>query len=191
MSTERQFAANRRNARSSTGPRNPNSKARVGKNAYRHGLSVAVGNSPAFDEQIEARAIKIAKVDGINLADARALAAAEFDLDRVLRAKTSLINRMLIFGTLESQYLFSSMAQEVKFLKLLIYGKISVFPQPPDLSASMPKEEPDRTVEALRRALPELEKLERYEKQATARINRAIRAITKNKNADARQDSSG
>jgi hypothetical protein len=191
MPTDRQLAANRRNARNSCGPRSPNSKARVSKNAYRHGLSVGVGISPAFDQQIEARAIKIAKVDRINLADARALAAAEFDLNRVLRAKTSLINRMLIFGTLESQYLFSSMAQEVKFLKLLIYGKISVFPQPPDLSASMPKEEPDRTVEALRRALPELEKLERYEKQATARINRAIRAITKNKNADARQDSSG
>jgi hypothetical protein len=52
----------------------------------------------------------------------------------------------------------------------------------------MPKEEPTRMIEAIRRALPELEKLERYEKHATARLNRAVSEIAKSKNADGRQD---
>jgi hypothetical protein len=144
--------------------------------------------SPAFEKQIEALALQIAKVDHINLADARALAAAEFDLDRVQRVKTSLINRMHVFGAFDPQFLFSSTALEVRFLKLVCWGKVSGFPRPPDPSASMPEEKPARTIEAIRRALPELEKLERYEKHATARLNRAISAIVKSKSADGRQD---
>jgi hypothetical protein len=188
MPTKKQLAANRQNARNSSGPRSPSGKARVGKNAYRHGLSTGARSSPAFEKQIEALALQIAKTDLIDLADARALATAEFDLDRVQRVKTALINRMHVFGALDPQFLFSSMAQEIRFIKLVIWGKISVFPQPPDPSASMPKEEPTRTIEAIRRALPELEKLERYEKHATARLNRAISEIVKGKNADGRQD---
>jgi hypothetical protein len=188
MPTERQLTANRQNARKSAGPRSPGGKARVGKNAHRHGLSTGARSIPAFEKQIEALALQIAKTDLIDLADARALATAEFDLDRVQRVKTSLINRMLIFGAFDPQFLFSSMAQEVRFIKLVIWDKISVFPQPPDPSASMPKEEPTRTIEAIRRALPELEKLERYEKHAIARLNRVISAVVKSKSADGRQD---
>ena len=43
----------------------------------------------------------------------------------------------------------------------------------------MPTEEPERTAEALRRALPELVKLDRYETRAAARRDRAIRQIVK------------
>ena len=39
MTTERQKAANRQNARSSTGPRSAEGKARASKNASRHGLT--------------------------------------------------------------------------------------------------------------------------------------------------------
>jgi len=39
MSTERQIAANRRNARLSTGPRTANGKLRVTRNAIKHGLT--------------------------------------------------------------------------------------------------------------------------------------------------------
>jgi hypothetical protein len=188
MPTERQLTANRQNARKSSGPRSPNGKARVGKNAYRHGLATSATSIPAFEKHIEAQALQIAEVDLVDLADARALATAEFDLDRVQRVKTSLINRMLKFGAFDPQFLFSSMAQEVRFIKLIIWGKISCFPQPPDPSTLMPKDEPARTIEAVRRTLPELEKLERYEKQATARLNRAISAIVKSKSADGGQN---
>jgi hypothetical protein len=189
MPTEKQLGANRQNARNSSGPRSPEGKARVGKNAYRHGLSAR--SSPAFEKQIEAHALRIAKADHINLAHARALAAAEFDLDRVQRVRTALINRVHLFGAFDPQFLFRTTAQEVGFIKLMLFGKVPGFPPPPDPSESMPEDEPGRTIEAVRRALPELEKLERYEKRATARRDRAIREIVKSKNADGRQARGG
>jgi hypothetical protein len=42
----------------------------------------------------------------------------------------------------------------------------------------MPTEKPARTVEAVRRALPELVRLNRYERRAAARRDRAIRNLT-------------
>ena len=54
-------------------------------------------------------------------------------------------------------------------------------PQRIDPLATMPTEEPERTAEAVRRALPELAKLDRYESRAVARRDRAIRQIVKNR----------
>jgi hypothetical protein len=41
----------------------------------------------------------------------------------------------------------------------------------------MPSSEPDRTAEAIRRALPELLKLDRYERSAAARRDKAAGLI--------------
>jgi hypothetical protein len=41
----------------------------------------------------------------------------------------------------------------------------------------LPSSEPDRTAEAMRRALPELLKLDRYERSAAGRRDRAVRLI--------------
>jgi hypothetical protein len=43
---------------------------------------------------------------------------------------------------------------------------------------AMPAQEPERTAEAVRRMLPELIKLTRYEARAATRRDRAIRALT-------------
>jgi hypothetical protein len=43
----------------------------------------------------------------------------------------------------------------------------------------MPTQEPERSAEAIRRALPELTKLNRYESRAAARRDRAIRELSK------------
>jgi hypothetical protein len=51
MASEKQIAANRRNAQKSTGPRTPEGKARVCLNALRHGLSARVVVLP--DENAE------------------------------------------------------------------------------------------------------------------------------------------
>jgi hypothetical protein len=53
--------------------------------------------------------------------------------------------------------------------------------------ATMPTEEPERTAEAIRRALPELAKLDRYESRAVARRDHAIRQIVKKRVATADQ----
>jgi len=52
-------------------------------------------------------------------------------------------------------------------------------PQRIDPSATLPTEEPGPPAEAVRRALPELTKLDRYEARAVARRDRAIRQIVK------------
>ncbi len=63
MITERRLAANRRNARASTGPRTAAGKARVARNARRHGLNVAVADDPALSA--EAAELARAILDGL------------------------------------------------------------------------------------------------------------------------------
>jgi hypothetical protein len=53
MTSERKIAANRRNARKSTGPRTRSGKARVSRNALRHGLDRAVFDHGHQPEKVE------------------------------------------------------------------------------------------------------------------------------------------
>ena len=46
-----------------------------------------------------------------------------------------------------------------------------------DASATMPSQEPDRSAEAVRRVLPELRQLDRYERRAAAQRERAVRNL--------------
>jgi hypothetical protein len=177
MPTAKQWAANRQNARESSGPRSPQGKARVSKNAYRHGLSISVISAPAFEKEVEMLARQIAEDGRVNLDDARTLAVAEVDLERIQRVKTALIDRMHVFGAFDPPFLFHSIAEEARWMRSILLGKVSGFPQPPDPAATLPTQEPARTTEAIVRALPELLKLDRYEKRASARRDRAIRQI--------------
>jgi hypothetical protein len=53
MSSEKRVAANRQNARRSTGPRTARGISRSSRNALRHGLSAITLHNPAFSAQIE------------------------------------------------------------------------------------------------------------------------------------------
>jgi hypothetical protein len=48
MASEGQIAANRRNARKSTGPRSSGGRKRASRNAYRHGLTLSISSTAAF-----------------------------------------------------------------------------------------------------------------------------------------------
>ena len=72
-------------------------------------------------------------------------------------------------------YLYLELALEGKTPR----GRPPKIPEPVDPLATMPTQEPGRTAEAIRRALPELLKLDRYESRAAARRDRAICEITK------------
>jgi hypothetical protein len=138
MATERQIAANRRNARKSTGPRTRAGKKRARRNSYRHGLSYGAAGAVAFARHIEALAKKIA---------GRSAAAATLEIRQIKRIQN------LIDGGLPWD---------------------SNAPAP----TQMPSSEPEHSTEAMRRALPELLKLDRYERRATARRDRAMHQLT-------------
>ena len=168
MASERQIAANRRNARKSTGPRSAAGKKRAGRNAYRHGLSVSMSSNAAFA-----------------LERARAVAEAELELARVRRAKVALIERASAFGELDPpRPPRVAVSQALRVLNSIVRnpnaptgGRVT-FPEPIDSSATMPSQEPYRSAEAIRRVLPVLRKLDRYERRAAGRRDQALRALS-------------
>jgi hypothetical protein len=80
----------------------------------------------------------------------------------------------LQFGTPEHPNSFRTVSDIRRFLNALGRGVLLALTNPAE---PMPAQEPERTAEAMRRALPELLKLDRYEQRACARRDRAVRAL--------------
>src|SRR3954470_10414323 len=177
MATERQIAANRANASKSTGPRSRAGRKRAASNATVHGLGANLVFNSALTEQFEklAREIAGSVEDAILLQYARDAAYAEIDLARVRRIKLALIERVSAIGTLDRP-VFENVRGVRKILDMLARGEL---PRRIDPLATMPSGELERTAEAVRRALPELIKLHRYESRAAARRDKALREITR------------
>ncbi len=166
MASERQIAANRRNARKSTGPRSSAGKRRTSRNFYRHGLTARLTLSTKRTKRVERLARKIAgdTTDVVVLELARTAAEAEFDLARIRQVKVAVIDRLLVFGEVEVPKVFT----KTLIVHIEAYEQTGMIPPAVDAAATMPSAEPERLVEAVRRALPELLKLDRYERRAAA-----------------------
>ena len=174
MASERQIAANRRNARKSTGPRSERGEEAGGPQRLPPWPEVALHlATAAYAKQLAKLVREIAgnTEDPILLERARAVAQSELDLARVRRAKIALIERARAFGELDPR--FRTVTQIKRFFNALDRGRLLV-PTPVDPSATMPSQEPFRSAEAVRRVLPELRKLDRYERRAAARRDRAV-----------------
>ena len=169
MTSSRQIAANRRNARRSTGPRSAAGKKRTSRNSYRHGLAATRAIGAARANRIEKLARKIVgdAKDAIKLEWARTAAHAEFDLAQIRLIKVNLIERILTFGGLEPPQDFRSIRQNDAAGTM------------PSAGAAATSVEGDRLAEAVRLALPELLKLDRYERRAAALRDRSLRALKK------------
>jgi hypothetical protein len=94
MSTEKQIAANHRNAQSSTGPRTPEGKARSSLNAVKHGLTAAqilIPSESADDFESHAASFRdrFAPVDSVEsfLVDQMIVAAWRLRRTRFLESK--------------------------------------------------------------------------------------------------------
>jgi hypothetical protein len=85
MTSLKQIAANRKNALKSTGPITAQGKARVSRNALRHGLSISANRASVGSADVEELALLLvgdaASRTEIDLA--RAVVAAQLDLDRI------------------------------------------------------------------------------------------------------------
>src|SRR5262249_2628447 len=122
MATERQIAANRQNARKSTGPRSRAGRKRASRNSYRHGLSSGVAAAAECAKHVEALAQKIAGrgADAVTLEIARSIARAEFELAQIRRIRVALIARMSEFGDFEVPRI--SIKEEIRQWKALKRG---------------------------------------------------------------------
>lgn len=173
MTSDRRRRANAANARHSTGPRTAAGKARVAKNAVRHGLSSVI--DVADHEVVDRLCAAIAGpgADPVQGARSRALAEAIFDLRRVYDARLQLIQAA---GK-------GSLAEPPR--------GITVAPPPPTSSESNAAAEADerhldelapepanrRFLASIEELVANLERLERYERRARSRRRKAIRAL--------------
>jgi hypothetical protein len=163
VATDRQIAANRRNARRSTGPRSRAAKKRSSRNSFRHGLAAGGAANAERIKQIERLARKIAgaRADFVTLECARTIAQAEFDLAQVRRIKVALMSRVMLTG---------GTPNASKSVGQLTNGEAET-------------KQPDGTDDAIRRALSELTRLDRYERRAAARRARAAHILLERKRA--------
>jgi hypothetical protein len=95
MTSAAKIAANRRNAQMSTGPRTSAGKARVRRNAWRHGLSVQSALDPSSAKKIGRLARTFAGSGESSLVHdlASRAAQAQFDVARIRLIKVALINQ--------------------------------------------------------------------------------------------------
>jgi hypothetical protein len=92
MTSERKIAANRNNAKKSTGPRSDAGRAVSRRNALRHGLAVPIGNESAFGGDVEDLAKVLSNASGLQSISgvAREAAEAQLDLSRIRKIRTYL-----------------------------------------------------------------------------------------------------
>jgi hypothetical protein len=135
MPSERKIAANRSNAKKSTGPRSKAGRQASRRNALRHGLAIDIRTDPAYHDDIEQLAKMMSRASGRqSVSDsARDAAEAVLDLSRIRKIRASLF---------ETIYFADTAA-------------------------------PDRLTELN----DKLAKLERYERRAFSRRNRALRSL--------------
>ena len=171
MTSERKTAANRTNTKRSTGPGTTGGKRRSSRNARRHGLSMRAVTSPFARARVEQLTEVLAGPAASIMCRelAAAVADAQIDLSRVRAAKISTLERIAAFGTLD--YPANPDWAELGVERFL-NGDLPKGPPP------LPEDEASRAIEVFRRALPELLKLDRYERRALSRRKFAIRALS-------------
>jgi hypothetical protein len=167
VATERQIAANRRNARKSTGPRSSAGKRRARGNAYRHGLSATRAQNAKrinFVKKLVRRIVGKSS-DRVLLEHARTLAEAEYDLTRIRALKNGIIDRVV--GSVERETSPDPTA--------------TAFPRSAasaPMTSARTSQPSGQTVE---RTLADLRRLDRYERHAAALRNRSARALVDRK----------
>jgi hypothetical protein len=89
MTSERKIAANRNNAKKSTGPRSEGGRSVSRRNALRHGLAVSIGNDSAFGSDVEDLAKVLSSASGLQRVSgvAREAAEAQLDLSRIRKIR--------------------------------------------------------------------------------------------------------
>ena len=159
MASERQIAANRANSRKSAGPKSRAGKARASQNAYRHGLAAPTPVDNSWTKKVEKLASEI--VDStpglVDLAQARSVADAELEVQRVRSVKTATVAQIFAGDDHDDRRHAFAISK-------------TTAAAPPLLEEGI-----EQVAEAVRRALSTLRVLDRYERRAIARRDYVIK----------------
>ncbi len=181
MTSKAQSAANRNNARKSTGPRTERGKARVARNALKHGLNTPVTLEAKFAPRVEALTLLIAgpSAPAELLCCARSVAEAQVDIERIrearLRTLASPVSRKPRLRTEDLIYLIRALTisretgTEIEENDRYCSAMTAVLGGQEAWSVE--------SGEGMERIADALLKLDRYEKAARARRKRAIRNL--------------
>ena len=179
MTTERQRRANRANAKSSTGPKTTDGKARVAQNALRHGLNVAIWSDPALLPMAEAIVRRIAgpDPDADALERARRIAEAQVALDRVRGRRTRLIAQFLTDPEYQP---LRVLRQQLRLMKTIdrferIRGAPFEIHEIEEMIYLEPLEGDAKLAAVVEDKSSQLAALDRYERRALSRRKSAIR----------------
>ena len=96
MATEKQIAANRANAKRSTGPKTMAGRLKSSRNAYRHGFSSPLRFDPLTSAKVDALAQALAgkEANQESLVSASEFARAQLELLRIRSTRTALIAKI-------------------------------------------------------------------------------------------------
>lgn len=198
MTSERKRAANRRNARRSTGPRSVAGKKTSRQNALQHGLSARLGKHPEQDQRVQGLAQIIAgpEAGASELHYARIAADATMQIIRIRGLRASLIQPAArereVFSWSFPQRVHWQRRFRSKWLTVGAIVKRALQDQDQDgrsVSASdaemaPPLERfppcpsgPEASVEIFGRFVGQVLKLDRYERRQISRRKAAIRAL--------------
>ena len=192
MTSSARIHANRANAQFSTGPKTSSGRTRTARNALRHGLTIPIVSVSSLVEEVEMLARQIVGADATDplvVLSAREVAEAQLELRRVRLARNQFLINAEINGFYESRAatrgkiaLISELmrsehlegASSDRILDLLEY-RIGKFPEGSEKLALILKKEAKR-----------LAAFDRYEKRALARRKRAVQALDKIRQQNAR-----
>lgn len=178
MTSERKIRANRANSRASTGPKTALARARVARNALRHGLNLPIYSDTALSEEAEALAREIVgtDVDTERKEFARRIAEAQIDLRRVRHARHQLFSETLSDPDYESGAM--QVNKSAAILRCMpVSGEHAPMPDGVMKFLNSTPEGPHTFATILSDKARQLQALDRYERRARSRRKFAIRAF--------------
>ena len=178
MTSERKIKANRANARASTGPKTAQGRSHAARNALRHALSLPVSSDSVLSEEVETLAREIVGTDAnAEIQElARRIAEAQIDLRRVRYARHQLFSQALSDPDYESEVMLrKKSALVIRCARLFDLYR----PMPENVMEFLNSkpEGPYKFATILADKTRQLLALDRYERRAVSRRNRAIQSL--------------